>query len=473
MPDGNPLVSEVWEMQDGTGRAVRGVVSEIAPNVITLVSFTGNRFRISPTGLVGGWHFVQPPPPTALRCNRPSCNLPGTMRFQRGTSPEWVCPRHLPVGVQASLTTESLGVPTTPQAAPVLTSICPGCQLNIEAIEDIRLSTTDVQAWHCPACNTRWATLAGEGGQADTSRIMTAVEGFSVRVRDVYMRISMLEADLAGLTYLLNGTTEPSSEGSLSGGFQGVPVQMHQSLPAGVLIRFRLTGTPTFQEPPAVSNAVTQWTRVGATSGNGVSEAVAHALRTDREERAPRSYDTLISAVGTTPVGQVAYSTYTAMPERSPEEVSWVAGQTTAVSPYVHVGQRWTMSGDLIEVTRINQTDDQSAMMVHFKRVADGIESSTALLINDFLSYCRPYVLKSSEPVAPPTIVVLKDEEWEHRESGEVVVIDYLDSKRDLVIVVPKNGKPKSVPFYEFANAKWRKIIRRTSYDRILELEDD
>jgi hypothetical protein len=161
------------------------------------------------------------------------------------------------------------------------------------------------------------------------------------------------------------------------------------------------------------------------------------------------------------------------MPERSPEEVSWVAGQTTAVSPYVHVGQRWTMSGDLIEVTRINQTDDQSAMMVHFKRVADGIESSTALLINDFLSYCRPYVLKSSEPVAPPTIVVLKDEEWEHRESGEVVVIDYLDSKRDLVIVVPKNGKPKSVPFYEFANAKWRKIIRRTSYDRILELEDD
>ena len=155
------------------------------------------------------------------------------------------------------------------------------------------------------------------------------------------------------------------------------------------------------------------------------------------------------------------------------EEVQWVTEQ--APTPFVTVGQRWVMrqSGDLIEVTRVNPTEDGRSTAVHFQRVSDGIESSNAMLQEDFVRECTPFVVNTSQPIEPPKVQLFKGEEWEHLESTAVVTIDYVDSKRDLVVIVQKDGKRRSVPLLEFAEARWRRIIRKTAWEKLLEGDDD
>lgn len=496
MPEGNPIVGEVWSMIDQTGRTVRGIVADVTPNVITLVSFTGNRFRVAPARMLAGWVFSQLAPATALRCSRGRCTQAGTLRFQRGTTPEWVCPRHLPVGVQASLTTESIGLPQT--VTPTLTEQCPVCENeDVEPTEDARVSTRFVTFWQCGGCATRWGALeipASLPRLEIPDYVRMAIQNFVAVARELQVTITEIHASPNLYLHLhLQAGAVPSAAGHPE--YLGYPLVSDASLGNDPRVVLRTRGAPVVRPAPRAGDVLAmtpqgpQWT---APVGPEVTESVAQALRQDRaERRVPNPLASLMGAVGAIFEGldmpaevmsdlaamhgiHVSESEYVgAFPIRQEIPIPPLPG--TPTTPFVAVGQKWVQrkTGDILEVTRVQPTDDRTTTAVHFRRVSDGVESSSAMVLEDFLAECRPFTQKNSAPAPVPSVFVLQDEEWEHIESGEVVKIDSVDSKRDLVIVAQKDSKRRSVALFEFVNAKWRKIVRRTAYARLLDDGDD
>jgi len=159
MPVGQPQVGEVWSTLDpATQRSVQALISEIVSNVITLVSLSGNRVRVAPDRFERTWAFVQGPPLTHLRCQ--SCGQAASLTFNRGQSPEFVCPRHMPTGIRATLVTDSPPdlLATASQAAPTRSVLsCPFCerdQLIPQLAADLRDLSYD--EYQCGGCNARF-----------------------------------------------------------------------------------------------------------------------------------------------------------------------------------------------------------------------------------------------------------------------------------------------------------------------------
>jgi hypothetical protein len=368
-------------------------------------------------------------------------------------------------------------------------------------IEDARVSTLQVQFWQCPQCNARWGSLSIPPTLVENvaSYVRAAIDDFMTQTRTHQVRIDQIETrsyilpQLFGDTHLAEAAPSTPPQLHL---YRGLHVVQNDNLGEGVAMIFRTSGAPVVRDTSrdhVMALPTNEEMLMGSPARRTVAEAVAEALRADREENRaellarPVSQNVIDSYrsseseyVGIFPVRQ----TLPVLPaDPQPfipvqqmgtiEEEAWI--QEQAPTPFAAVGQRWIQrkTGDLIEITRVGPTDDRSTTVVHFKRVSDGVESSNAMLLDDFMRECHPYTTRSSQPQDIPVVVVLKDEEWEHVDSGEVVRIDTVDSKRDLIIVMQKEGKRRSVPLFEFANARWRKIIRRTAYDRLLDLEDD
>lgn len=159
MPPGNPQLGEVWATSDpGSGRSVQGVVSDIVTNVITMVSFTGNRVRVPPERFVQTWSFVQAPPRTHLRCQTRNCGQAATFLIQRGASPEFLCPRHMLSGVRATLIPESPPGMLPSQEGPERhVPSCPFCHQDrlIPQETPADLATLHFNLFHCSGCNTQ------------------------------------------------------------------------------------------------------------------------------------------------------------------------------------------------------------------------------------------------------------------------------------------------------------------------------
>jgi hypothetical protein len=133
-------------------------------------------------------------------------------------------------------------------------------------------------------------------------------------------------------------------------------------------------------------------------------------------------------------------------------------------------------NGDIVEVAYLGRSTDGSEPVVHFKRISDTLESNQMMLLRDFETMHRVFAHDTTKRRERETVVeVLKDEEWEHVESGEVVRIDSVDTKRNLVIVMggattpTVSAKRRSVPMLDFVNAKWRRIVRKTAFARLME----
>lgn len=157
--------------------------------------------------------------------------------------------------------------------------------------------------------------------------------------------------------------------------------------------------------------------------------------------------------------------------EASPRESNGLLAEM-APTPFISKGTRWVNSstGDIVEVAYLGRsTEIPHEPVIHFRRVSDDMEVNQLLLQRDFETMFRPYTQETTPKNRPEAVVeVLKDEEWEHVESGEVVRIESVDTKRNLVIVVAKERR-KSVPMLDFVNAKWRRIVRKTAFERLME----
>jgi len=466
MPNGNPLVGEVWETTDPTGRTIRGIVADVVPNVLTLVSFTGNRFRIAPTGMTNSWRYVQAPPPTALRCSRRGCGQPGILRFVRGQQIDWVCPRHLPVGVHATLTHESLGPvrPNETRSAPpppgvvdaefteVVPMRCSQCH-NPDPVEDHRIDLLpNCSLWICHRCNARWCVLFGleafTNNEASEQRLRNIVDDLRVA-----LALENYSVEQITTTPRILGIFERFAEA----GIPGCSV-------AGINIRW----SPEFgvvNQP----NTVFRMELRGGPEHRAAPRSALPRLALFGEPR-PR-LDEMGASLAPSDVSMSTSSLVPIAQESQAAEHELL--DNMAPIPFVSTGTRWVNrgTGEIVEVVRLGSSTDGNEPVVHFKRVSDSLEANMVLLQRDFDSMFRSFA--STQPnnrAHEPVVEILKDEEWEHVESGEVVKIDTVDTKRNLVTVIAKERR-RSVPMADFVNAKWRKIVRKTAFARIMEDE--
>ena len=508
MPVDDPTVGEVWEMTDPTGRVVRGIIADVTPSIVTLVSFTGNRFRISPSRL-SGWRFTQAPPNTSLRCTRQSCTQPGILRYTRGPTPEWVCPRHLPVGVQAALTTESIGTarPAAPVQEPTVVPAvhCPNCQ-NPDPVEDTRVQFhTGASLWLCPICNARWAYVSVGAlhpdddesailrSRLDNARVDLLAENY--RIEEISVR-SLRHHQLFEFWHRIQ-TSEPGRNGGFAQDtivlYAGIPVRNVniQGNPSADL-HLRLTGGPEFRRPaprPAVLSALVP--NVEGRPIDGVTRF--DDITFQRTYPAPTRIEALGPVNGIYAVSEPEFvgvlPTRQDRPIRTPQEMRVLETrieeqglvallEEMTPTPFVSKGSRWRNSstGDIVEVDRLGRsTEGSREPVVHFRRVSDDMGTGMVLLQRDFETMFKPFTVERTRGDNKITVEVLMGEEWEHVESGATIIVASVDTKRNLVISEPSttHSKGRTIPLLDFSNGKWKRLIRRTAFERILDLDDD
>ena len=506
MPVDDPAVGEVWETTDATGRTVRGILADVTATIVTLVSFTGNRFRIS-AGRMAGWHFIQAPPNTGMRCTRSGCNQPGILRYTRGPETIWTCPRHLPVGVQAQLTTESIGVnrPTPPVPAPAPAAVnrsCLSCG-SVDPVEDVSITLPPTSVlWRCNLCNARWVIVDMTGvvvqafGNDESSVIRQILDDTRVQLLAENYRIEEIQTadprfqQMFDFHHHTGSILEPGRTGYLDTVtlYAGIPVRaLHDANGPTPSIRLRLAGGPEFRAPvrPARQMLGPLVPNVEGLPVSGVTRFNDIVLQ--RTLPAPTPVGVTAGAyvvgdphfVGVIPPRQdypfrVSPEETVALRQRLNDHGLGALLEEMAPTPFVTKGSQWRngSTGDIVVVDRLGQSTESPETVVHFRRVSDDMKTGMVLLQRDFETMFKPYTqerLYAKEDKS--SVEVLKDEEWEHVESGITVIVESVDLKRNLIVVEGK-GKRQSLPILDFQKGKWKRLIRRTAYDRLLEDEE-
>ena len=159
MPTGNPQVGETWTTRDpASNRVVQGIIAEVVPNVITLVSFTGNRIRFPPERF--NWTYAAPAPLTSQRCQATGCTSSAVFVIPRQFGPgrTYVCPRHTITGVASTLISDDFS-PGQPDAYVV--PPCPLCTQN-RLVEQGTPANFRGTLFLCEGCHGRMVYVTGE-----------------------------------------------------------------------------------------------------------------------------------------------------------------------------------------------------------------------------------------------------------------------------------------------------------------------
>jgi hypothetical protein len=255
-----------------------------------------------------------------------------------------------------------------------------------------------------------------------------------------------------GVRSVLDGMILSTGQGV----WDGVPLERGDLGSADVMFRLRLRGGPELRAPRQHALA----THFTMAYGRGQGGLVASTP-------IPRDVPMVETPAGRIDLSPIVLQRTVLAPESDATELL----DAMAPSPFISAGTRWVnrASGEIVEVSRMGRSDDRGETVVHFKRVSNDLEANMVLLQRDFETMFRPFGPEVSKKAREAVVEVLKDEEWEHIESTEAVTIDSVDTKRNLVIVLGRDQKRRSVPMLDFVNAKWRKIIRKTAYQRLME----
>lgn len=423
MPFNDPRVGELWEMRDIEGRAVRGVVADVTSTAITLVSLTGNRSRVPPRSLNLAWAYVSAPR-TAYNCARRSCDQQAVFRYYRGQSPEYACARHMPVGTRGELLPDQPDAPGQPSREVTAPTPCPQCT-HLEPVEvladpnatGLDLPPPEASEWTCPLCSARWILIITRPDvNYGTHWQMTALT--AARNRAMRQGHEVVSVQTSASTFgviLINEHLEPEV-GNAAVLWGDVPLTWSLPLPgvAGSWVRLQLR-----------SRAVTRQTR----------------------ERVPAANDSMLQLLR-----NASEEVVTPMDEHEVHRVI-VPG-----TRWVHKGQ-----GQTVEIMEVENG------AVAFR--AD--EQSFRMTIEDFLSFHRPFSFDASPAPTMPLPEIAPGEEWTSVE-GTVTIVD-VNSKREQVSVRWAHGGQKTsrLDLRAFAGDKWRKVIRKTAFQRIMDDEDD
>jgi hypothetical protein len=254
--------------------------------------------------------------------------------------------------------------------------------------------------------------------------------------------------------------------------YSGIPISgqgnFAQNNPPGTIFRLRLRGGPEHRPPPAPRFSVTARQAEESLASLTLPANPVQGQQVSLRD-IPSPGNLTIQAQGQTVIQGWTFPANAPFGSQQVSDADTNGLLSEMAPPYVSKGTRWVnrSTGDIVEVDHLGRSTDGGDPIVHFKRISDTHESNSVVLQRDFENMFRPFAQETPK-IAERVVEVLKDEEWEHGESGEVVRIDQVDTKRNLVIVMASD-KRRSVPMLDFVQAKWRKIVRKTAYARLLE----
>lgn len=472
MPDQNPTPGETWEMRDNHGRVTRGIVAEISTNITTLVALTGARIRVPSSRLPQQWVFVAAPPKTSLTCSR--CKQPGILRYQRDTTPDFVCPKHVPVGVIATVHTPGERVlPAERAPAPKNVIVCPHCG-NADPVEDKRLGRLDLGQfgwWTCMLCSSRWGLIAEPSTDTDNRG-----RWYGATLADLYntmleqnanmTRIEMSRSAWGVLSsacrrkeidaiMTIHDAVIPDS-GFEVGTFYEVPIFMVASLSDGaVLVRAPNAGSGSAISP---RRPVQRIGGVGNRSGV-VGEGDGRTL--------DRLYDPQEARTG--------------MLRRTTTEVrrTIISRPTDQTKPKEGARYFHRKTGNAITILRVEDSD-QGWSVAYQENSYTGNHIGHApciLWMNDFLQEFVPHVdarFSDPPPVVPTGVALTIGEEWFAYEADEYVKIVSTDYRRMIAVVRGgSTGRTRNVPIAEFADeSRLKKVVRTTAHQRLMGDDD-
>lgn len=457
MPSGNPQFGETWVIRDTSGHEITGFVADANDQIVTLVSLTGMRHRVAPARMPMTWRYSRAMPTGGLhQCQREGCANYAILCYPSRDAGEpdfHVCPRHLPIGVSSRIVTEAGSLPEG-----VLETIpCPNCS-NRDTVEDRRYlrPTPQVTFMSCIMCSYRWANIEPADHHPPSAWYTEHINSVLGLVRQhgvepVELRIG------DGVWVVLNGGGLIS--GTPSRRFMGsMNAILDAQLPRDTVV-LRIRGEPA----PPRAEAPRPIQRLGGQPASTMGTPSSSSMR--------QAFDTLYG------VGRPRQT----LPEladivraaRHPPEatISDPPFESDEHLTPIGDGSRWAQrkSGLLIEVVRCERTTDRSLMVVFRALEEHDVGHTHRMLQRDFLRHHRPYqeVVQTIKDVPSPTVIVLANEEYESV-NGESIIVVSVDTKRAMVMVEePLSKRRRQIGLVEFAGDQWRKIVRKTAYDRL------
>jgi hypothetical protein len=478
MPVDEPQFGEVWATTDATsGRTMHGIIADVSPTRIMFVGLTGNRVAVPLSRLRMNWSFVQAAPRRTLPlCERTGCTNTGMIEYLRGLDrQEYVCPKHTPSNIQCRITTDyepPKELRTPRPGFECRSTPCPSCG-HADPAEDVRLAQHPVRLWFCPACNVRWVTIPIVLNlEQDIESLVTTVAGELTRWQFELDSVVILQPR----SWAEFRRKSPTIFQDLSNVSEVIPrVTLRNGLQA-----FLDTTTMTEQTREhfhAIARVRSNVTRQadrpvqrlgGSPNRSGVVGSSANPVRP-----APTATGILYRATGQTEIEAAAASLHRLRNETiATLELPNI--ETPVQDTPIEKESIWVQraTGDLVVVIDTLKAIDGLDVIAFSRNSADGIEPSVTMARRDFLIHHRAHT-HSSEDVAPskPMIEVSVQEEWECQD-GTSLIITRVDFRKEIIYGDDmKTKKHRQIPFAQFALGRWRKIVRRSIYDRIRQPE--
>ncbi len=418
---------------------------------------TGNRVSV-PTTRLSEWAFVQRPPPNGMVCSRRSCRLAGVLRLDRGTTPEWVCPRHMPLGTQATL--DMTSVPSEARSLqPIDLTPCPSCSSPLTR----QGGQGEFNLWDCRRCNYAWTSVSpplpslegtDEGFPTSGFDWFDHLERLLVFTRNVGLPTHRIDLDPTVWAYLYSNREAEVVHGSGRRAYHTIPILVLGSeCTVPITIQTRDLGLTTSMPVSRLGG------QPGRTRLPGTGNSTFHDFERETRNRGLPVQDIVSRS------GILVSSNSRIVPESSSTE--------TGASEVPTAGSLWInrSTGDLVEVVS-HSTGAFNVEAVVFRLVSGGDnipEPQNTMLWNDFLSH---HQLRSPSPLGPePTVIPAPGEEWEHVDKTEIVIFS-VDLKLQIVSFVDQSTKyRRSLPLHEFSTNNWRRIVRRTAFEHIMDDE--
>jgi hypothetical protein len=486
MPDQTPTRGETWEMRDNLGRSTRGIVAEVTQNIITLVALTGARIKVPASRLPQQWVFVASPPKTTLLCNR--CKDPGILRYQRGTSPDFVCAKHAPVGVILSMHTP--GEPVAERApAPKNIIVCPHCG-NADPVEDDRLGRLEQGQfgwWTCTLCSSRWGLIAEPAADTDNRG-----RWYGAALADLYQTMLEHNADMTRIDLsrsawialagayrrnevplmLVNENVNPDSGFAVGSMFE-VPLHMVASLSDGsVLVR-----APNAPAGSAIAPSRRPVQKIGGIGNRSWADEPLPS-------RPPVLLDRHVA------IEQRRQIVASLPPREAPVRVHSIQGTPVPLAPMSIMnvavkkpreGDRYFQrrTGNAVTIERVEDSDNGWSVAIRQDSYTGNTvgQSPFILWMNDFLQDFVPFaesMHSAPPPIVPSNVVLAIDEEWYSYEFNEYVRILSTDYRSMIAVVRGgSTGKTRNIHVDDFAvESKFKKIVRTTVHQRLMGDDD-
>lgn len=428
-------------MRDPSGRETRGVVAEVTPSQVTLVSMTGTRTRLSPTSFGLTWLFTQAAPRTGLGCARRSCPETAVFRTRKDALDEYVCPRHLPVGLQAELLTD------VPEGLVANRShievICPSCA-SPDPTEDHALPRPERAPWSwwtCHLCSRAWVTISAPpedvvGPQARgrwyQAQILSAVD-----VANTLGSVERIEAgrgaygDVSGVP-----NTDPAK-------FQTSSVRLILEIePAN--IHLVLNARPT---------------RLARERAHMGVQRLGGRPNRPSVEQAPGSNVVPIRPRVTAPVSRPRVAEPPPIQESAPPPPPSRDELTRQLVPIGSQWRRISTSETVIVDEHFKREDGTDMIAVH--KIGDRLPSMHAVSL-----FVTAFVPSSSDVAEEERLFteIRVNDEWRGVDGVEVVVQSKQDKRRTVTVALP-SGSTRTLAMSDFRDM--RRIVRRTAYERL------